>query len=44
MCPGLTSKGGIPPKGKVDTAVAIMCEGKVNCLGIGIIKMSPEEM
>jgi hypothetical protein len=44
MCPGLTSKGGIVPEGKVDTAVAIMCEGMKHCLGIGIIKMSPQEM
>ncbi len=44
MCPGLTSKGGIVPEGKVDTAVAIMCEGKQHCLGIGIIQMSPQEM
>lgn len=44
MCPGLTSKGGIVPEGKVGTAVAIMCEGMKNCLGIGIIKMTPQEM
>ena len=44
MCPGLTSKGGIVPDGKEDTAVAIMCEGMKHCLGIGIIRMSPQEM
>lgn len=44
MCPGLTSKGGILPEGKVDTAVAILCEGKENALGIGIIKMNLQEM
>jgi len=44
MCPGLTSKGGIVPEGKAGSAVAIMCEGKLNCLGIGIIKMTPQEM
>ena len=44
MCPGLTSKGGIIPEGKVDTAVAIHCEGKETPLGIGVIKMTPQEM
>ena len=44
MCPGVTSKGGIIPEGNVDTAVAIHCEGKELPLGIGIIKMTTQEM
>ena len=44
MCPGITSKGGKLPEGQVDTAVAILCEGKTVPLGIGVIKMTPQEM
>lgn len=44
MCPGLTSPGGKIPEGKEGTAVAIYCEGKTHALGIGVIKMTPQEM
>jgi PUA domain protein len=45
MCPGLTSKGGRLdvdlPEGAV---VCIMAEGKEHALGVGLLKMSTEQM
>ena len=48
MCPGMTSKGGwLPPKEAAIPAnhpVALYAEGKESAAGIGLTKMSSEEM
>ncbi|TEB36227.1 hypothetical protein FA13DRAFT_1727797 [Coprinellus micaceus] len=48
MCPGLTSKGGWLPPAEEDlpggTLVAIFAEGKEHAAGIGITKLSTEDM
>ncbi|KAI0340596.1 hypothetical protein BDW22DRAFT_1414512 [Trametopsis cervina] len=48
MCPGMTSKGGyLPPANAAlpaETPVAIYAEGKEHAVGLGITKMSTEEM
>ena len=48
MCPGFTSKGGwLPPLESaipVNTAVALYAEGKESAAGIGLTKMSSEEI
>jgi len=48
MCPGFTSAGGrLPPASSAlpsGTPVAIHCEGKDHAVGMGITKMSTEEM
>jgi len=48
MCPGLTSAGGyLPPEEEVipaENLVAIHAEGKEHAVGVGITKMSTEEM
>jgi len=48
MCPGLTSAGGyLPPSEEAlaaDIPVAIHAEGKEHAVGVGITKMSSEEM
>ncbi|KAI4525185.1 hypothetical protein K525DRAFT_261691 [Schizophyllum commune Loenen D] len=48
MCPGMTSKGGyLPPSEEVipaGAAVAIYAEGKEHAVGVGITKMSTEEI
>jgi PUA domain protein len=48
MCPGMTSKGGsLPPADSAlpeGTAVALHAEGKEHAVGIGITKMSTEDM
>ncbi|MFH4982752.1 hypothetical protein AB6A40_009461 [Gnathostoma spinigerum] len=45
MCPGLTSPGAKMTDGVAkDTVVAVMAEGKQHALGIGLMKMSTEEI
>ena len=48
MCPGMTSKGGyLPPVESgllVGTPVALLAEGKEHAVGIGILKLSTEEI
>ncbi len=45
MCPGLTSPGAfIPAPVDKETVVAIMAEGKENCLAIGITTLSTGDM
>lgn len=45
MCPGLTSKGAqMTPDLKVGQVVTIVAEGKEHALGVGLLKMTPEEM
>lgn len=48
MCPGLTSKGGwLPPAEEdipADRLVAMFAEGKEHAAGIGITKLSTEDM
>jgi PUA domain protein len=48
MCPGLTSKGGyLPPREAAvpeGAVVAIFAEGKEHAVGIGLTKLSSEEM
>ncbi len=45
MCPGLTSAGGVLPDGlSENTPVLIMIEGKEHAIGVGILKMSSEQM
>ena len=48
MCPGLTSKGGYLPTGTdalpAERAVAIFAEGKEHPVGMGITKLSTDEM
>lgn len=48
MCPGLTSKGGwLPPvEGALPAGavVAIQAEGKEHAVGVGLLKLSTEDM
>ena len=45
MCPGFTSKGGwLPEALDAETPVAIYAEGKQHALGIGLTKMSVQQM
>lgn len=48
MCPGLTSPGGsLPPADlalPAETSVAIFAEGKEHAVGMGILKMSTEDI
>ena len=45
MAPGLTSEGGkIDESVPLGGAVAIMAEGKVHAMGIGLMKQSGEEV
>lgn len=48
MCPGLTSAGGyLPPAEEAiatESLVAIHAEGKEHAVGVGITKMSTEDM
>ncbi|KAL7415870.1 PUA domain-containing protein [Mrakia frigida] len=48
MCPGLTSPGGsLPPPDlalPAETSVAIFAEGKEHAVGVGILKMSTEDI
>lgn len=48
MCPGMTSKGGYlpPPESELmaGTPVALHAEGKEHAVGIGVLKLSTEEM
>ncbi|KIY66289.1 hypothetical protein CYLTODRAFT_431843 [Cylindrobasidium torrendii FP15055 ss-10] len=48
MCPGMTSKGGwLPPSEDnipAGTAVAIFAEGKEHAVGVGITKISTDDM
>ena len=48
MCPGLTSKGGYLPPADEEVAegkaVAIFAEGKEHPCGVGLMKMSTEQM
>lgn len=48
MCPGFTSAGGsLPPSTSplpAETAVVIHAEGKEHALGVGLLKMSTEEI
>jgi len=45
MCPGLTSPGGNLDTDFAENAiVAIMAENKTHCLGIGLAKMSRDEI
>lgn len=48
MCPGFTSKGGsLPPSSSslpAETPVVIHAEGKEHALGVGILKLSTEEI
>lgn len=48
MCPGLTSAGGKLPSADAvipaETVVAIHAEGKEHAVGIGITKLTTEEM
>lgn len=44
MSPGLTSPGGKMTPCDKEKVVAIMAEGKMNALAIGVTKMSTEEM
>lgn len=48
MCPGLTSEGGYLPAAEeaiaTESLVAIHAEGKVHAVGVGITKMSTEDM
>jgi len=48
MCPGFTSQGGrLPPSESalpLDAVVAIHAEGKEHAVGLGILKMSTEEI
>jgi PUA domain protein len=44
MCPGLTSPGAHMNPVEKGTAVAIMAEGKENCLAIGLTTMSTADM
>jgi len=48
MCPGLTSAGGMlpPPSHAIPqgAVVAIMAEGKAHAAGLGIMKLSSEEV
>lgn len=48
MCPGLTSKGGYLPSAEAalpaETPVAIYAEGKEHAVGVGITKLSTEDI
>lgn len=44
MCPGLTSKGAFMNPVDKNVVVAIMAEGKENCLAIGLTTLSTEDM
>lgn len=44
MCPGLTSKGAYMNPVDKNVVVAIMAEGKENCLAIGLTTLSTEDM
>lgn len=45
MCPGLTSTGArMTPGLEKEQVVAIMAEGKQHALGIGVMKMSTDEI
>jgi len=48
MCPGMTSKGGYLPPAEfgllAGTPVALHAEGKEHAVGIGILKLSTEEI
>ena len=48
MCPGMTSKGGYLPPAESElpagTPVALHAEGKEHAVGIGILKLSTEEI
>ncbi|KAF9653038.1 hypothetical protein BDM02DRAFT_3153284 [Thelephora ganbajun] len=48
MCPGMTSKGGYLPPAEFEllsgTPVALHAEGKEHAVGIGILKLSTEEI
>ena len=45
MCPGLTSKGGnLDEDFEQNTPVAIMAEGKEHALGLGLTKLSRQEI
>ena len=48
MCPGMTSKGGYLPPAELGlragAAVALHAEGKEHAVGIGILKLSTEEI
>lgn len=45
MSPGLTSKGAqMTPGLSVGQIVSIVAEGKEHALGVGVLKMTPEEM
>lgn len=48
MCPGMTSKGGYLPPAELEllagTPVALHAEGKEHAVGIGILKLSTEEI
>jgi len=48
MCPGMTSKGGYLPPTESElpsgTPIALHAEGKENAVGIGILKLSTEEI
>lgn len=44
MCPGLTSSGAFMNPVEKGTVVAIMAEGKENCLAIGLTSLSTEDM
>lgn len=46
MCPGLTSAGGYLPAEDLpaETTVAIYAEGKEHAVGVGITKLSSEDM
>lgn len=44
MCPGLTSPGASMEDVPANTIVAVMVEGKEHALGVGLTKLSTEEM
>ena len=45
MCPGLTSKGGrLDVPAPENTPVAVYAEGKEHAVGVGITKLSTEDM
>ncbi len=44
MCPGLTSPGGKMVEADKEQVVAIMAEGKMHALAIGVMKMTTDEM
>lgn len=44
MCPGLTSPGAFMNPAEKATVVAIMAEGKENCLAIGMTTLSTDDI